>query len=209
LSRTSRGDVETYSLKVLEMKIPLRVGAASAVLFLSVIGAACHHHHKRPPVAVATPPPGGADQETRRPRTEPLDNGRDVQPIGNEGLNGRDIVADSGEGGPLADVRFDLDSAALTPAAQQLLSAHASWLKDSRRAVVLEGHCDERGTVEYNLALGEQRARAVYDYLTNLGVPAARMKTVSLGKERPFDTGHSEEAWAKNRRVHFAVADSR
>lgn len=196
------------------MKISLRAGAA-AILLLSVVGAGCHHNHKRPPVTVATPPAASTpDPNARRPRTEPLDTGRDVQPIGNDGLSGRDIAgrdlaADSGEGGPLADVRFDLDSSTLNPAAQQLLTAHARWLKDTRRAVVVEGHCDERGSVEYNLALGEQRARAVYDYLINLGIPASQMKTTSLGKERPLDTGHTEEAWAKNRRAHFAVEDAR
>ena len=72
--------------------------------------------------------------------------------------------------------------------------------------VTVEGHCDERGTVDYNLALGDQRARAARDYLVSLGVAAERVRVVSLGKERPMDAGHDEAAWAKNRRAHFAVS---
>jgi peptidoglycan-associated lipoprotein len=138
--------------------------------------------------------------------------GDGIRPIQGEGGIGSDIGSSSGTGltgeeaSPLADVRFELDSAALTAQAQAQLQQHAAWLQAHPRAqVAVQGHCDERGTVEYNLALGEQRARAVYDYLTNLGVARARLSTVSFGKERPLDEGHSEEAWAKNRRVHFAV----
>jgi len=71
--------------------------------------------------------------------------------------------------------------------------------------VVVEGHCDERGSVEYNLALGEKRARAAKEYLTTYGINAGRITTISYGKERPFDPGHSEDAWAKNRRAHFVA----
>jgi peptidoglycan-associated lipoprotein len=188
------------------MKMPLRVQTAWAVLLLSLAAAGCHHHTKRPPVTTPTSPSSGANQGSRTtPPTEPLDKDNNGDLRISDGMRSGDIAPDSGEGGPLSDVRFELDSAALNATAQQLLSAHARWLKDTRRPAVLEGHCDERGTVEYNLALGEQRARAVYDYLINLGVPASQLKTVSLGKERPFDPGHSEDAWAKNRRVHFAV----
>ena len=72
--------------------------------------------------------------------------------------------------------------------------------------MTVEGHCDERGTVDYNLALGEQRARAARDYLVSLGVAAERVRVVSFGKERPLDAGHDEAAWAKNRRAHFALS---
>jgi len=72
--------------------------------------------------------------------------------------------------------------------------------------VTVEGHCDERGTVEYNLALGDQRAKTVADYLTTLGVSQDRLGSVSFGKERPVETGHDEAAWAKNRRAHFKVS---
>jgi peptidoglycan-associated lipoprotein len=100
-----------------------------------------------------------------------------------------------------------LDSAALSAEATDLLQRHALWLKDHPGTrVTIEGHCDERGTAEYNFALGEQRARAVYDYLTSVGVQGTRLSTVSFGKERPLDPGQNEMAWAKNRRVHFAIS---
>jgi peptidoglycan-associated lipoprotein len=111
------------------------------------------------------------------------------------------------EGGPLADIRFELDSSALSDAARQTLGQHAAWLKAHAGArVTIEGHCDARGTVEYNLALGEHRARAARDYLVSLGVATGRLHTVSFGKEKPLDPGNDDAAWAKNRRAHFVVA---
>ena len=87
-----------------------------------------------------------------------------------------------------------------------MATANAEVLKKNTTwAVTIEGHCDERGTAEYNLALGERRASAVKAYLASLGIAADRMKTVSYGKEFPFDTGHTEEAWGKNRRGHFVI----
>jgi len=104
------------------------------------------------------------------------------------------------------DVYFAFDSSALDAAAQSLLSRKAEWMDANPAAVVLiEGHCDERGTSEYNIALGDRRAEAAKAYLVNLGIADARLKTVSFGEEKPVDPGHSEESWAKNRRAHFAV----
>jgi peptidoglycan-associated lipoprotein len=106
----------------------------------------------------------------------------------------------------LADINFDFDNYSLKPGAREILKGHAAWLaknKDSK--LVIEGHCDERGTTEYNLALGERRAAEAKKYLTELGVDAKIMKTISYGKEMPLDPGHTEEAWAKNRRDHFVV----
>ncbi len=106
----------------------------------------------------------------------------------------------------LSDVFFDFDKAHLTSDAKRVLEENARQLKDARATMVrIEGHCDERGTNSYNLALGERRAKAAMDYLRSLGVAANRVKTVSMGEERPFDSGHTEAAWAKNRRAHFAI----
>jgi peptidoglycan-associated lipoprotein len=106
----------------------------------------------------------------------------------------------------LNDVFFDFDKAALTPDAKSILSNNATQLKDAAEfAITIEGHCDERGTRAYNLALGEKRANAAKDFLVSLGVPAGAITTVSYGKDRPFDTGHTEAAWAKNRRAHFVI----
>jgi peptidoglycan-associated lipoprotein len=104
------------------------------------------------------------------------------------------------------NIYFEFDSAALLPAAQQVLSTKADYLfanPDARVAV--EGHCDERGTNAYNMALGQRRADAAKDFLVNLGIDAGRLSTISYGEEQPLDFGHNEEAWAKNRRAHFVL----
>ncbi len=104
------------------------------------------------------------------------------------------------------DVYFDFDSSALLPMAQAVLEKKAEWLRNnSGGSVVIEGHCDERGTSEYNLALGDRRAKSVKTFLVDLGVSASRLITLSYGEERPADSGHNEEAWAKNRRAHFII----
>jgi peptidoglycan-associated lipoprotein len=101
---------------------------------------------------------------------------------------------------------FDYDSAVLRSDARSVLDANAKLLRDNAGAnVTIEGHCDERGTVEYNQALGEQRAMAARDYLVAAGISASRIQVVSYGKERPFDSGHDESAWAQNRRAHFVL----
>lgn len=104
------------------------------------------------------------------------------------------------------DIHFDFDSAALTPEAQQLLNGKVDFLtKYANIDITVEGHCDERGTEAYNLALGERRADAVKAYLVNLGVPEHRFTTISYGEERPVNYGHYEEAWAQNRRAHLTI----
>lgn len=104
------------------------------------------------------------------------------------------------------DVYFDFDSSALTSAAQGVLQRKAEWMRANPDAsVIIEGHCDERGTNAYNLALGDRRAESAKAFLTDLGIDATRLATISYGEERPVDSGQSEEAWAKNRRAHFVV----
>lgn len=106
----------------------------------------------------------------------------------------------------LNDVYYDFDKSTLSAEAKQTLSENARQLADAgSMAVTIEGHCDERGTNAYNLALGEKRANAAKDYLVSLGVDAGRITTISYGEEKPFDAGHDESAWAKNRRAHFVV----
>lgn len=104
------------------------------------------------------------------------------------------------------NVYFDFDSATLDYQAQELLKQKAAWLRDSSDAsIVIEGHCDERGTNAYNLALGERRAESAKDFLENLGIAGTRMTTISYGEEKPIDMGNNEEAWAKNRRAAFVL----
>jgi peptidoglycan-associated lipoprotein len=104
------------------------------------------------------------------------------------------------------DVYFEFDSAALLPMGQDLLMQKADYMRAIPGLnVTIEGHCDERGTDAYNMALGERRAEAVKTFMINLGISASRLNTISYGEERPADFGRNEEAWAKNRRAHFAV----
>ncbi|PYQ12748.1 MAG: peptidoglycan-associated lipoprotein Pal [Acidobacteria bacterium] len=187
---------------------------ARAWLFLAVaaaLAAGCGGKKRPPAVATAPPPssaPSGRSQPTEVP--PPVETGPDVRAVDTEAARGEDFTVsnpETGEGGPLEDIRFEYDSANLTDHARSILEKHALWLQNHRPAKVLvEGHCDERGTVEYNLALGEKRARAARDYLASLGVSTDRLRTVSYGKERPLDAASNEAAWAANRRDHFAVS---
>jgi peptidoglycan-associated lipoprotein len=106
----------------------------------------------------------------------------------------------------LGDVFFEFDQSKLTDEGKQALTENARQLKEGgMMAIIIEGHCDERGTNAYNLALGEKRANMAKEYLVSLGVDGARIQTISYGEERPFDQGHNEAAWSKNRRAHFVV----
>ncbi len=105
-----------------------------------------------------------------------------------------------------ADVRFDFDRSDLRDDAKKTCQEVAAYMKKNPgKKLLVEGHCDDRGTAEYNMALGDRRATSVKNYLVSLGVPTSALSTVSFGKERPLDPGHNEEAWAKNRRAHFVL----
>jgi peptidoglycan-associated lipoprotein len=106
------------------------------------------------------------------------------------------------------DILFEFDSASLSAEAQEILRAKAAWLKANPGArVIIEGHCDERGTNEYNLALGDRRAFSAKSFLVDLGIADSRLTTISYGEEQPVDIGSSEDAWAKNRRAHFVIRE--
>jgi peptidoglycan-associated lipoprotein len=106
----------------------------------------------------------------------------------------------------LKDIHFDFDKYDIRPGDAEVLKGNAALLmKHPTVKIQIEGHCDERGTIEYNLALGERRANSAKKYLISLGMPADRISTISYGKEKPLDPGHNEEAWAKNRRDHFII----
>ncbi len=109
--------------------------------------------------------------------------------------------------GLLGDVYFDFDRFELSADARERLAKNARFMLDEPQFVLtVEGHCDERGTNDYNLALGEKRASAARDYLVSLGVPANRLRTISYGEERPFCSGSSESCWSQNRRAHFMIS---
>ncbi len=108
----------------------------------------------------------------------------------------------------LGKIYFDFDSYVLSQTARDTLAGNADYLLKKNRSVkiLIEGNCDERGSDEYNLTLGEKRAKAALNYLVSLGVPVSRLSFISYGKEKPVDPGHDEAAWAKNRRDDFVVA---
>jgi peptidoglycan-associated lipoprotein len=148
------------------------------------------------PPAVTPNPPAPERVEDKAPVTQPLAD----DSILNKSLD--DLNRDS----PLKPVFFGLDSAELDEAGRAVATANAGVLKKyASWGITIEGHCDERGTAEYNLALGERRAIAVKTYLSSLGISPDRIRTVSYGKEFPFDMGHTDEAWANNRRGHFVI----
>lgn len=187
----------------------MRSKSLLALLLFALVGplllTACGK--KRPPAVTTRPPARTAPSPV--PTPDMAEAGSDVRPVDESQPTGEDFaVSDpSGEGGPLADIHFDYDQSSLTDEARATLEKHALWMQNHREAkVMVEGHCDERGTVEYNLALGNQRAQVTRDYLVSLGVAADRLRTTSYGKERPLDPGHDESAWARNRRAHFAVS---
>jgi len=186
-----------------------RVGTLALTTVLAASLLACGP--KRPSAVKYGPPPPDVEEPTDEsgtlgPARDPVDWGPDIDPVNREGDLDSEYLGGP-EGSPLADIYFEYDRATLTPEAQQTLQHHARWLlRHPEARAVVEGHCDERGTVEYNLALGDQRARAAMEYLLSLGVAGDRMTVVSYGKERPVDPASNESAWAKNRRAHFAIS---
>lgn len=178
------------------------------VVLLSVVVGACSK--KTPPVARPMPPPmptttaPPAPPPPPSPVSEPVPV--PVPPMPVEDTIGSKSLDDLNRDSPLKPLLYKLDSSEVDADGQIVLQANAAVLKKFPAwQITIEGHCDERGTAEYNLALGERRALAARTYLVSLGIPADKVKTVSYGKEFPFDAGHDEAAWTKNRRAHFVI----
>jgi peptidoglycan-associated lipoprotein len=158
---------------------------------LVALSAGCAKKTAAPP----EPPPAPPQEQTQTPTPPPTPTPAE-QPPAPTGVRSED----------LQPAFFDLDSYTLRDDARSALDGNARLLRDNSSVrVTIEGHCDERGTVEYNQSLGERRAQAARDYLIAAGIDAGRIDMISYGKERPFDPGHDEAAWAKNRRAHFVV----
>ena len=186
--------------------------AKSALLTLmaaTLVAAACGG--KKPPVArpappaasVVPPPPAARPPSPPQPSVEPTTV--PPEPVRDDAIASASLD-DLNRNSPLKPVFFALDSSEIDPAGKTVLDANAPLLRRYPSWVVtIEGHCDERGTAEYNLALGERRAIAARAYLVSLGIPADRLRIVSYGKEFPFDPGHDDGAWGKNRRAHFVI----
>jgi len=188
-------------------------GARQIVLLIAIVSVidaiACGG--KKPPLARPAPPATSANtgNPPSRPPSPPEPVGEPTvvppEPVRDDAISSASLD-DLNKSSPLKPVFFELDSSDLNSVGQKALDENAALLKKySSWTVTVEGHCDERGTAEYNLALGERRAITARAYLVSLGIPADRLRTVSYGKEFPFDPGHDESAFAKNRRAHFVI----
>jgi peptidoglycan-associated lipoprotein len=177
------------------------------VLVLVFVGACAK---KQPALGPQPAPPPTAAPAPVSPPAPPappqrVEESVPVPGIAEDGISNR-TLEDLNRNSPLQPAFFGLDSSELDDAGRAIVASNAAVLKKYPAwMVTIEGHCDERGTAEYNLALGELRAVAVKTYLVALGVAPDRLRTVSYGKEFPFDPGHTETAWSKNRRAHFVI----
>ena len=172
-----------------------------AIVLIFSLAVAC----KKKPKEVPPPPP----QVQEQPKVEKVEPPVVQEPqLTEEEIFLQKSLDQINREKPLGTIYFDYDRAVIRDDARATLDGNAAWLKRFRTAKILvEGHCDEGGTEEYNLALGEKRAKATQDYLLSLGVPADRMKIISYGKSQPINPGHDESAWQMNRRAQFLIIE--
>ena len=180
------------------MNRKIRAWLAPAIMFLVIASlVACQKNEQVPPATPQgqTQQPAKEDKGWEPEKTQPIE------------------VSDAdywNKQGVVKAIHFDTDKAEIRPGDRQILKANAAWLLEHPEfRVSVQGHCDERNTEDYNLALGERRANAAKEYLLGLGVSADKIQTVSFGKAKPVDTDHTEEAWAKNRRDEFILIDAK
>ena len=188
------------------MSVLRRVGSGAWVAVMIGLMAACSSGPKastappkEPEITFHEPTPDVDEELVGEPRVEPIvsEEVQEELPQDIQELNRR---------GYLQDIFFDTDRYDLKPESREILAKNSSWLQQFQSVrILVEGHCDERNTREYNLALGERRANAVRDYLVFLGIAPDRVRTISYGEERPFALGHDESAWRLNRRSHFVI----
>jgi peptidoglycan-associated lipoprotein len=171
---------------------PIISSVTLVALILTFLFVGCSKEEPPPPTAEAQPRPAAPPPPPPPPAPTPSPGPSISQQAFQEFQN--------------QDINFDFDKYDLRTDARAVLDRKASFLnQNSSVRAQIEGHCDERGTNEYNLALGERRANAAKQYLTTAGISAARLSTISYGEERPLDPGHNEAAWARNRRAHFVI----
>ena len=172
-----------------------------AIVLIFSLAVAC----KKKPKEVPPPPP----QVQEQPKVEKVEPPVVQEPqLTEEEIFLQKSLDQINREKPLGTVYFDYDRAVIRDDARATLDGNAAWLKRFRTAKILvEGHCDERGTEEYNLALGEKRAKATQDYLLSVGIPADRIKIISYGKSQPINPGHDENSWQMNRRAQFLIIE--
>lgn len=189
------------------MKTLFRYSIITGIII--ILGAFTISCAKKPTV---TPPPAPAP-EVKRP-VAPLPPPKSQEDIDMKMKEVKELPVDASARGlefefneNISDIFFEFDKSRLTDQTKETLKRNAEWLQNNPQLkVMVEGHCDERGTIEYNLALGEKRALSTRNYLAALGIDPARIFTISYGEERPFELGHTDEAWSQNRRAHFVIA---
>ena len=172
------------------MKFSPRTTALALAALVLVAAAGC----AKKPVATTPVPPAPTPTQPQTPTPTPTPTPSTPEPTG-PGVSARDLQV----------VYFGYDSFTLDDGARAALDSNAKMMRDNAALTVsIDGHCDERGTVEYNQALGQKRAETVQQYLSDAGIAANRFRVISYGKERPADEGHDESAWSRNRRVEFS-----
>jgi len=174
---------------------------ALAVVLIFSFAVSC----KKKPKEVPPPPP----QQQAQPKVEKVEAPVVQEPVlTEEEMFLQKSLDQINREKPLGTIYFDYDRALVRDDARAVLDGNAAWLKKFRTAKILvEGHCDERGTEEYNLALGEKRAKSAQDYLLSMGIASDRIKIISYGKSQPINPGHDESAWQMNRRAQFVVIE--
>jgi peptidoglycan-associated lipoprotein len=183
----------------------------ATIILLSALVAGCAKQPATMAASAPAPVIGGDAKATPAPVQSPGDSSTAgaKPPTGGTATpsaGGRPAPKDFTAVSDLPDVYFDFDRYEIRPSAQRTLLAHATWLRSQTKALmIIEGHCDERGTNEYNIALGERRAKAAMNYLVSRGVDARRLTVISYGEQRPQCRDRNEVCWAKNRRAHFLV----
>jgi peptidoglycan-associated lipoprotein len=186
-------------------------GLVLAILLLTGLALGCA---RKPATTSSAPAPSGAATTSRAMNAAPAGSGTRPASATTPTNPGRSTSAATARPAPseflpvaeLRDVHFDFDKYAIRPDDAAILDKNAGWLKaHTNDLLLIEGHCDERGTNEYNVALGERRAQATLNYLVAQGVATRRITIVSYGEERPQCADHTEDCWAKNRRAHFLV----
>ncbi|MBM3284641.1 MAG: peptidoglycan-associated lipoprotein Pal [Candidatus Aminicenantes bacterium] len=161
----------------------------------------------KPKAKVAPPPPPPVKEQPRIEKVEEAPAVKKPELTEEEIFMAKSLEQINMEA-PLRMIHFDYDRYFIREDAKPVLETNVAWLKKFRSAkILIEGHCDERGTEEYNLALGERRAKSTLDYLISLGITPERIKIISYGKSQPLDPGHNEIAWQKNRRAQFLIIE--
>ena len=190
------------------IRVPRLISTIALSAALAIAASGCHKKVPQAAPAPAPPPPPPAAPRTPPPPPPPPPPAAAPapRPLTEDEIFARKSVDQLNAEKPMDDVFFDLDKSTVRDDAKPALQKDADWLKKwGSVRVMLEGHCDSRGSAEYNLGLGNRRATAVQDYLVSLGVPAGRVAVVSKGKEQPFCNDENESCWQQNRRGHFVI----